>query len=210
MPAKVISSSFVISSPSLELCPRSDKWEFVFIGRSNVGKSSLINALCDKQQLAKTSGQPGKTQLINYFAVETAAEDEVIQSRHLVDLPGYGYAKVTRDERAKWEVMIDDYILKRTNIAQIYVLIDSRLTPQKLDTDFVSRLYENQKPFSLVFTKSDKISQKDLSAHVKMFMDDISVNLEKLPNYYITSAEKKHSTNKLAQSIHDLNLVINT
>ena len=210
MTIKVISSSFVISSPSLELCPLVDKSEYVFIWRSNVGKSSLINAICDKQQLAKTSWQPWKTQLINYFNIESAWENWHIQSWFLVDLPWYGYAKVTRDERAKWESMIDDYILKRTNIAQIYVLIDSRLTPQKLDIDFVSRLYENQKSFSLVFTKSDKISQKELSAHVKMFMDDISVNLEKLPNYYVTSAEKKHSTNKLVQSIHDMNIILNT
>lgn len=208
MTAKILTSSFVISSPSLALCPRDDKREYAFIWRSNVWKSSLINTICDKQQLAKTSAQPGKTQLINYFAV-TTIDDDTQQEWHLVDLPWYWYAKVTREERAKWEVMIDDYLLKRTNIAQVYVLIDSRHTPQKLDTDFVSRLYENQKPFSLVFTKSDKVSQKELAGHIKMFMDEISVNLEQLPNYYVTSAEKKHSTNKLLQSIHDLNKINN-
>jgi GTP-binding protein len=133
----------------------------------------LINALCDKKQLAKTSGQPGKTQLINYFSLDTGDDDMHHSSRHLVDLPGYGYAKVTRHEREKWENMIDEYISKRENIAHIFVLIDSRHAPQKLDIAFVEKLCLLKKSFSLVFTKTDKVSQKDVSTHSKMFLQSI-------------------------------------
>ena len=205
MSAKVISSSFVISSPSLELCPRSDKWEFVFIGRSNVWKSSLINALCDKQQLAKTSWQPGKTQLINYFAVETAAEDEVVQSRHLVDLPGYGYARISKSERQKWEIMIEDYILRRSSLKHMFVLIDSRHKPQKLDIDFIKWLHESNISFSLVFTKIDASTQKEVAANVKLFMGEVGKMMPTLPAHFITSAMKPWSVQKIILAIHDMN-----
>lgn len=205
MSVKVLSSSFVISSPSFELCPPASIPEYVFIGRSNVGKSSLINAICDKQQLAKTSWQPGKTQLINYFKLETQDDEWDIQTWHLVDLPWYWYAKVTRDERAKWEIMIADYMQKRRNIAQIFILIDSRLTPQKLDIEFINQLYNYWQPFSLVYTKSDKVSQKDVSHHIKLMMNELNKTMDTTIETYITSAERKQSTFRVVQSIHELN-----
>lgn len=203
--SKILSSSFVISSPSFALCPPSTLPEYVFIWRSNVGKSSLINAICDKQQLAKTSSQPGKTQLINYFAIESEGDEWDIQSWHLVDLPGYGYAKVTRDERVKRENMIADYINQRTNIAHIFVLIDSRLIPQKLDIEFIAKLHEYQKPFSLIYTKSDKVSQKEVSAHIKLMMKELSKSINYIPAYYVTSAEKRQSTSNVVKAIHNMN-----
>ncbi len=204
MSITIQSSSFVISSPSFALCPPADKLEYAFIGRSNVGKSSLINAMCDKKELAKTSSKPGKTQLINYFAIESADEDGGVQNRFLVDLPWYGYAKVTRDQRAGWETMIADYIQKRKTLAQMFVLIDSRHTPQKLDIEFINRLHDNHKPFSLIFTKSDQVSQKEVSTHIKLLMTELSKTIDTLPAYYVTSSQKKQSTKQVTDAIHSM------
>ncbi|CAG0909252.1 unnamed protein product, partial [Darwinula stevensoni] len=134
MTVKILSSQFVISSPSYDKCPTGTKAEYAFIGRSNVGKSSLINAICDKRELAKTSAKPGRTQLINYFDVESTGEE---------------------DQRASWEKMIEQYMQKRVNLSHVFVLIDSRHTPQRLDIEFVTKLVSYKKDFSLVFTKSD-------------------------------------------------------
>jgi GTP-binding protein len=199
------SSSFVISSPSLALCPATNKLEFAFIGRSNVGKSSLINALCDKRELAKTSSKPGKTQLINYFAIESVDEESTVHERHLVDLPWYGYAKVTREQRASRESMIAQYMQKRKTLAHVFVLIDSRHTPQKLDVAFISQLHLWQKPFSLIFTKSDQVSQKEASTHIKGMMQEIRKTIDILPAYYTTSAQKRHSTQWIIAAIHAMN-----
>lgn len=205
MSTKVVSSSFVISSPSLALCPPASKAEYVFIWRSNVGKSSLINAICDKKQIAKTSWQPGKTQLINYFDIVSEAEEWDSQNRYLVDLPWYGYAKVTREERTKWELMIDEYLKYRPNIAHIFVLVDSRLTPQKLDIEFIAQLSAMQKPFSLIYTKSDKVSQKEVSAHIALMLKELRLHREEPPKHYVTSAEKRQSTAQVVRAIHEMN-----
>lgn len=201
MSVKVVSSSFVISSPSLALCPPSSLPEFVFIGRSNVGKSSLINALCDKKQLAKTSGQPGKTQLINYFHIESLWDDNVSKLRHLVDLPWYWYAKVTREERAGWEKMTNEYFTHRKQIAHIFVLIDSRLSPQKNDIAFIQQLHAYWHTFSLVYTKTDKVTQKDVSHTIKLMEIELSKTMP-IPQCFVTSAERRQSTYKLVEAIH--------
>lgn len=174
MPTKILSAKFVISSPNLALCPDTDMPEYAFIGRSNVGKSSLINALCEKKELARTSPKPGKTQLINYFEIESRDDEKDTQTWNLVDLPGYGYAKVAKDVRKEWEHIIEHYMVKRKNLAHVFVLIDGRHTPQRSDLDFVYGLASFHIPFSLVFTKIDKVSQKDLSANIKLFLQELS------------------------------------
>ncbi|MEE0910806.1 MAG: ribosome biogenesis GTP-binding protein YihA/YsxC, partial [Bacteroidales bacterium] len=148
----VSSAEFVKSSQELNQCPQPDMPEFAFIGRSNVGKSSLINMLVEKKDLAKTSSQPGKTQLINHFLIN--------EEWYLVDLPGYGYAKTSMENRKKWRKMIEDYLLKRVNLLTVFVLVDSRLEPQKIDLEFINFLGENQVSITLIFTKTDKQSAK--------------------------------------------------
>jgi len=204
MTVSILSSKFITSSPNFALCPPADKPEYAFIGRSNVGKSSLINAICEKKQLAKTSVKPGKTQLINYFEIESKDEEGRNKIWYLVDLPGYGYAKAAKDTRQEWKGMIDEYFHKRTTITQIFVLIDSRHSPQKLDIAFINRLHEYNKPFSLVFTKTDLVSQKEAAANIKLFLAELSKTLEKLPDYFTTSALKRSSTQAIIQAIHAL------
>ena len=147
--------------------------------------------MCEKKEFAKTSSKPGKTQLINYFEIESKDDDGDIQNRYLVDLPGYGYAKVTQGTREAWENIISDYMRKRKQLIHVFVLIDSKLPPQKIDLEFVSRLGAYTVPFSIVFTKSDKPSQKELSTNVKLFMGELSTMLPVIPVSYITSVEKK-------------------
>ena len=153
---EIHSAVYVISSPDYTQCPKPDRPEYAFIGRSNVGKSSLINMLVNNDKLAKTSGNPGKTQLINHFNIDN--------SWYIVDLPGYGFAKVSQAQRKKWEKMIEDYLRKRENLMNVFILIDSRHSPQKLDLEFINRLGEWQIPFCIVFTKADK--EKIGRAHV--------------------------------------------
>src|SRR3954465_6670640 len=151
------SAEYVISSPELAGCPAPDRPEYAFIGRSNVGKSSLINMLCNNQKLAKTSGAPGKTQLINHFIIESIAKEKApVMKWYLVDLPGYGFAKVSQSSRRRWEQMIENYLRKRENLTQVFVLIDVRHKPQQIDIDFVNQLDRWQVPFTLIFTKADK------------------------------------------------------
>jgi GTP-binding protein len=201
----IIKSEYLISSPSLDKCPAADRPEYAFIGRSNVGKSSLINMLCNKQGLAKTSGTPGKTQLINHFEIESINELGKKVKWFLVDLPGYGYAKVAQKQRKTWQKMIADYLVKRTNIVQIFILIDSRHTPQKIDIDFVNQLGEWQKPFCILFTKSDKEKQTIVSANVKAFMEALGKTWEELPSYFVTSAVKKRGGKEILATIAALN-----
>lgn len=170
----ITSAKFITSSPDWQKCPPADLPEFVFIGRSNVGKSSLINSVCNKKDLAKISIKPGKTQLINHFALTSEDEEKNAKSRYLVDLPGYGYAKASRTARLDWEDMITDYLIHRTNIAEIFVLVDSSIPPQTLDLGFIKRLYENGKTCTIVFTKSDKATQKDLHKNLKTFSQELS------------------------------------
>ena len=149
---EIIQASYLISSPSVDKCPTPDRAEYAFIGRSNVGKSSLINMLCKKREVAKTSAAPGKTQMINHFTVTGSDKKDW----YLVDLPGYGFAKVAQSQRKSWKKMIQDYIQKRENLVYLFALVDSRLDPQKIDLDFINQLGEWQIPFAIIFTKTDK------------------------------------------------------
>jgi GTP-binding protein len=156
---QIKSAVYIISSPEYEKCPSPDKPEFAFIGRSNVGKSSLINMLCNNDKLAKTSASPGKTQLINHFEITANAEKGAMLKWYLVDLPGYGFATVSQSSRRRWEQMIENYLRKRENLSMVFVLIDSRHSPQKIDLAFLENLKVWKIPFCLVFTKSDKENQ---------------------------------------------------
>lgn len=191
------SAVYVISSPDYLQCPKPDRPEYAFIGRSNVGKSSLINMLVDNEKLAKTSGTPGKTQLINHFLVN----DEW----WLVDLPGYGFAKVSQTQRKKWERMIEDYLRKRTTLAMVFLLIDSRHSPQKNDLAFVDTLGEWQVPFCLVFTKADKENQRTVSQNVKAFLDKMREHWQFLPQHFVTSTVKKMGRDKILARIEEGN-----
>ena len=186
---KITSAEYLISSPDLTLAPPPDKPEFAFIGRSNVGKSSLINMLADNHKLAKTSGTPGKTQLINHFIINN--------EWYLVDLPGYGLAKVSQNARNRWEQMIENYLRKRDNLTNVFVLIDGRHTPQKLDIDFINKLGKWEIPFSLVFTKADKETQKTVSQNVKLFLEKMKETWQFLPEHFVTSATKKTGREKI-------------
>ena len=194
---RIKKATYIISSPSVDKCPAPEKPEYAFIGRSNVGKSSLINMLCNNEKLAKTSGSPGKTQLINHFDV--ISENEVKDGGRvggndkwfLVDLPGYGFAKVSISSRRRWEQMIENYLRKRENLTQVFVLIDSRHSPQKLDLDFLENLKTWDIPFSLVFTKSDKETQRVVSKNVKDFLYALKKTWQFLPRHFVTSANKK-------------------
>lgn len=198
---EVTHAQYVISSPSVDKCPKPDRPEYAFIGRSNVGKSSLINMLSNKRELAKISSAPGKTQLINHFDIESNDK----KRWYLVDLPGYGFAKRSQAQRKSWKVMIEEYIRKRENLGILFVLLDSRLEPQKIDLDFVNKLGEWQVPFALVFTKADKITQRDVAAHVAQFLDTMRANWEYLPQHFVTSSEKGTGGKKILEAIAGLN-----
>jgi GTP-binding protein len=191
------SASYLISNPDYKKCPAPDKPEYAFIGRSNVGKSSLINMLTNNSKLAKTSGSPGKTQLINHFVVESDAGE----SWYLVDLPGYGYAKVSQSSRRRWEQMIEGYLRHRPNLANVFVLIDSRHEPQKIDLAFIEQLGKWEVPFCLVFTKADKETQRVVSQHVKDFLNAMRKTWQFLPPHFVTSAEKKLGRDKVLEFI---------
>ncbi len=189
---QIKSARYVISSALVTQCPKPDKPEYAFIGRSNVGKSSLINMVTQQKNLAKTSGTPGKTQLINHFEIESSLAAKAPKEKwYLVDLPGYGYAKRSISDRNRWEQMIDGYLRKRENLVQVFVLIDSRLSPQKNDLEFVNQLDKWGVPFSLVFTKADKEKPAVVERNVKAFMDKLRETWQFLPRYFVTSAEKK-------------------
>jgi GTP-binding protein len=199
---EIIGAKYIISSPSYDKCPKPDKPEYAFLGRSNVGKSSLINMLCNIHKLAKTSASPGKTQLINHFDI--TSDDK--QHWYLVDLPGYGFAKVSYKDRHSWEKMIQDYVRKRENLVTIFLLIDSRLSPQKSDIDFVNQLAEWKVPFALVFTKSDKITQRESARNVNAFLNQLKETWEELPHYFITSTVKKLGRKAILDYIKELNV----
>ena len=192
----VSSAEFVKSSQELNQCPQPDMPEFAFIGRSNVGKSSLINMLVDKKDLAKTSSQPGKTQLINHFIIN--------KEWYLVDLPGYGYAKTSMENRKKWRKMIEDYLLKRVNLLTVFVLVDSRLEPQKIDLEFINFLGENQVPITLIFTKTDKQSAKKTEESLERFKESLSEYWEELPEIILTSSEKRVGRDEVLETIENI------
>jgi GTP-binding protein len=171
---------FVKSSTDFKMCPEPDKPEIALIGRSNVGKSSLINAILESQGAAKTSSTPGKTQVINHFLIEN--------SWYLVDLPGYGYARVSRSERNKWEKMVRDYLLKRPSLMMLFLLVDSRVPPQKSDLEFASFMGKNGIPLCIVFTKADKQSVLKSKAAIENFSVEMLKEWESLPLMILSSA----------------------
>jgi GTP-binding protein len=196
---EITSSKFVISNTNIKGCPKPDKPEYAFIGRSNVGKSSLINMLTRNSKLAKTSGTPGKTQLINHFLIN--------ERFYIVDLPGYGFAKVSQAKRADWEKMIATYLKERINLVTVFVLIDSRHEPQELDLDFLRKLGEWGVPFNMAFTKADKSTQREVAKNVKSFIEAMKQEWEFIPRAFVTSAEKFHGRKDLVAYIDELNEV---
>jgi GTP-binding protein len=202
----IVSASYLISSPEYTQCPPPNLPECAFIGRSNVGKSSLINMLCNNEKLAKTSGTPGKTQLINHFNIVSAAAPQSRKTTnwYMVDLPGYGFAKVSTRDRNRWQQMIENYLRKRQNLVNVFVLIDSRHNPQKIDLDFVNQLGEWQVPFCIVFTKSDKENQRMVSANTNLFLNEMRKTWEFLPPHIVTSAVKKTGRDKLLAIIEEM------
>lgn len=191
------SAEFVKSSGKWQDCPEPDIPEYAFIGRSNVGKSSLINAMMNRKDLAKTSQTPGKTQLINHFFVN--------EEWYLTDLPGYGYARVSKVQRKDFEKLITNYILNRKNLVNLFVLIDVRHTPQKIDIEFIEWCGENGIPFSIIFTKSDKLKPNAVLKNVENYKDELLKTWEGLPEIYITSAEKKEGTEAILSFIAKTN-----
>jgi len=191
------SALYLISSPEVFACPKPDLPEYAFIGRSNVGKSSLINMITNNKGLAKTSSTPGKTQLINHFIIN----DEW----YLADLPGYGFAKTAKTNRDKWEKMIKDYLLKRPNLLSTFVLIDSRIEPQKMDIDFIEWLGLQKLPFVLVFTKKDKLSRGELTYNLDVYKKRLLQNWETLPITFTVSAKQTEDKTELLHFIEDTN-----
>ena len=191
-------AEFIKSSSSLKECPKADKPEYAFIGRSNVGKSSLINMLCAHGDLAKTSSTPGKTRLINHFLIN--------ENWFLVDLPGYGYAKVSKSMRKDFNKTLVNYLAKRDNLYCVFVLIDSRIPPQANDTAFLNRLGELRVPFAVVFTKTDKVTQKLLSENTKAFKNEMLRTWEELPQCFFTSAVTKQGKEEILDFIENTNL----
>ncbi len=188
---------FIKSSQKWQDCPEPNLPEYAFIGRSNVGKSSLINAMMNRKDLAKTSQTPGKTQLINHFLVN--------ESWYLTDLPGYGYAKVSKSTRKDFEKLITNYILERKNLVNLFVLVDSRHTPQKIDLEFMEWCGESGVPFSIVFTKADKLKPNAAVKNVEIYKNKMLEFWEELPEMYITSAEKKEGTEEILKYIGKTN-----
>jgi GTP-binding protein len=199
-------ATYIISSPSVDKCPKPDRPEYAFTGRSNVGKSSLINMLCNRQSLAKTSATPGKTQMLNHFSIESSAKEKSpTETWYLVDLPGYGYAKRAQKQRKAFSKMMEDYICKRENLVDTFVLIDSRHKPQDIDIEFVNKLYDRQAPFTLVFTKADKEKTAVVERNVAAFLDLLRQNRQFLPQVIITSAAKKQGREELLGLIQQHN-----
>lgn len=193
---EIKSSKYLISNVNVAACPKPDRPEFAFIGRSNVGKSSLINMLTNNSKLAKTSGSPGKTQHINHFLINN--------SWYLVDLPGYGYAKVSQNRRKEFGKMISDYLQLRENLICVFVLIDSRLKPQEIDLDFLRALGEWQVPFNIVFTKADKNTQSETARNAKNFINKMREEWEYIPRSFVTSSVKHLGRKDMLQHIDEL------
>jgi len=190
-------AEFIISNSDIKKCPAPNMPEYAFIGRSNVGKSSLINLLTNNSSLAKISTNPGKTQLINHFLID--------ETWYLVDLPGYGYAKVARQKREAWSKFLKKYINERENLVCLFVLIDSRIEPQTIDLDFMEQLGINEVPFVMVFTKSDKLTNNELAKNIEAYKKTMFKNWEEIPKYFITSTTTKTGKSEILTYISELN-----
>ena len=194
---EIKNSEYSISSPTVSMCPKDTKPEYAFIGRSNVGKSSLINMLCNHKNLAKTSSTPDKTLLINHFIIN--------KEWYLVDLPGYGYAKRSKTQRDKLEQMIAQYILQRVQLANVFVLIDIRHDPQTIDREFIDWLGQSQIPFCIVFTKADKLSPSKVKPAAEAWMQKMLDTWEELPPYFITSSSSRMGREEILNYIEEIN-----
>jgi len=190
-------SEFTLSSPTLDGCPKDFKPEYAFIGRSNVGKSSLINMLCNHKGLAKTSSTPGKTLLINHFIIN--------REWYLVDLPGYGFAKRSKTVQQKIEQMISSYLLMRQQLANVFVLIDIRHSPQQIDLEFINWLGASSIPFAIVFTKADKLTKSKAAENVRQYMEALREHWEELPPHFVTSSEQKTGRDEVLNYIDQIN-----
>ena len=193
---EIKTAEFVISAPTFTMCPDDNKPEYAFIGRSNVGKSSLINMLCRNKKLAKTSATPGKTLLINHFIIN--------KEWYLVDLPGYGYAKRSKTEIAKLDQMIRGYILQRQQLVNVFVLVDVRLEPQNIDIEFINWLGQSSIPFTIVFTKADKLPVTRVQSNVAAYKRKLSETWEEMPPMFITSSEKRDGRDELLDYIDSI------
>lgn len=194
---QIKSAEFLVSSARIDQCPKTNLPEYAFIGRSNVGKSSLINMLTGKSKLAKTSATPGKTVLINHFVING--------EWYLVDLPGYGYAKRSKKDTEKFEHMITTYILDREQMTNLFLLIDVRHEPQQIDLEFMEWLGENGVPFSIVFTKADKVSKAKLKGNVTHYLTELKKQWEELPPYFVTSSEAKLGREEILDYVDQIN-----
>lgn len=195
-------AEFIQSVTDWRKCPTANLPEYAFIGRSNVGKSSLINMLVNNKKLAKTSSKPGKTQTINHFLIN--------KNWYLVDLPGYGYASISKAMREKWQKMISDYLLKRENLQIIFVLIDSRLEPQKIDLEFINNLGASGIPFALIFTKTDKISPSKVQSNVQKFYNKLAEEWEEMPYRMLSSSETGKGREDILNYIEQINIQYNS
>ena len=199
---KISSAQFVTSSPSYSKCPQDGRPEYAFIGRSNVGKSSLINMLTGVKGLAKTSGRPGKTQLINHFLINN--------EWYLVDLPGYGYARTSKSSREAWGAMIRNYFLKREALTNTYILVDSRIPPQRIDLEFIGFLGQHGVPLTIVFTKTDKEKQREVMGNIKLMKQALSELWEELPPMLLTSSLTGYGREALLDQIEHINKGLET
>ena len=197
---KIKTATFVVSNSDVSKCPKDRLPEYAFIGRSNVGKSSLINMLTNQKHLAKTSGRPGKTQLINHFIIN--------KSWYLVDLPGYGYARVSKTEKKKFQTFITKYFEKRAQLVSAFVLVDIRHEPQKIDLDFMNWLGEKGLPFSIIFTKADKLKPNPITQNIKLYQSKMLEYWEEMPQYFITSSSKSIGKEELLSFIEQTNTEI--
>ena len=193
----VAHAEFVLSNTKVELCPKSKIPEYAFIGRSNVGKSSLINMLCNRKKLAKTSSRPGKTQLINHFLIN--------KQWYLVDLPGYGYARVSKTQKKTFQKFITNYFIKRKELIAAFLLIDLRHKPQTLDLEFMRWLGKNYIPFSIVFTKADKLKEKEIKKNTSEYFKILEDDWEEMPKHFVTSSEKSLGKDELLNYINHIN-----
>ena len=194
---QIKSAEFIVSNQDVNKCPNTNLPEYAFIGRSNVGKSSLINMLTNRKNLAKTSGKPGKTQLINHFLIN--------KNWHLVDLPGYGYARVSKSEKKIFQKFITEYFEKRLQLVSAFVLVDIRHEPQQIDLNFMDWLGTNAIPFSIVFTKADKLKPNAIESHINIYKNKLLETWEQTPNYLVTSSSKSIGKKELLNYIDSIN-----
>jgi len=189
-------AKFIKSSSNISECPQKDYPEFIFLGRSNVGKSSLINMLLGRKKLSKISSKPGKTQLINHFLIN--------EDLYFVDLPGYGWAKTSKSNRQNWDIMTKNFLLKSDKLSLIFILIDIRIDPQKIDINYINYIGKNKLPLNIIFTKSDKISKSSIKEGVDSFLNELSKYWSPIPNYFISSSKTGVGRKEILNYIHEI------